>query len=56
MKISINVEEEIKDIEVVISCSRLPPEIEKVLATLRMMKDSYWLKREKKLIFLMFPK
>lgn len=38
MKISINVEEDIKDIEITISCSRLTPEIEKVLATLRMME------------------
>lgn len=38
MKISINVEENIKDIEITISCSRLTPEIEKVLATLRMME------------------
>ncbi len=38
MKISINVEEDIKDIEITISCSRLTPEIEKVLATLRMLE------------------
>lgn len=38
MKISINVEEDIKDIEITISCSRLTPAIEKVLATLRMME------------------
>lgn len=38
MKISINVEEDMKDIEITISCSRLTPEIEKVLATLRMME------------------
>lgn len=45
MKISINVEEEIKDIEVVISCSRLTPEIEKVLATLRMMEKQLLVKK-----------
>ena len=45
MKISINVEEEIKDIEVVISCSRLTPEIEKVLATLRMMERQLLVKK-----------
>ena len=45
MKISINVEEEIKDIEVVISCSRLTPEIEKVLATLRRMERQLLVKK-----------
>ncbi len=45
MKISINVEEDIKDIEVVISCSRLTPEIEKVLATLRMMERQLLVKK-----------
>jgi len=45
LKISINVEEEIKDIEVVISCSRLTPEIEKVLATLRMMERQLLVKK-----------
>jgi DNA-binding LytR/AlgR family response regulator len=39
------VEEEIKDIEVVISCSRLTPEIEKVLATLRMMERQLLVKK-----------
>ena len=37
MKISINVEEDITDIEITISCSRLTPEIEKMLTALRMM-------------------
>ena len=37
MKISINVEEDITDIEIAISCSRLTPEIERMLAALRMM-------------------
>ena len=37
MKISINVKEDIKDIEIMISCGRLTPEIEKLLATLRIM-------------------
>lgn len=45
MKISINVEENIKDIEVVISCSRLTPEIEKVLAALRMMERQLLVKK-----------
>ncbi|MDE5909731.1 MAG: LytTR family transcriptional regulator DNA-binding domain-containing protein [Lachnospiraceae bacterium] len=37
MKIAINVDENVKDIEITISCSRLTPEIEKMLATLRIM-------------------
>lgn len=37
MKISINVDEAVKDIEITISCSRLTPEIEKMLATLRIL-------------------
>ena len=37
MKIAINVDENVKDIEITISCSRLTPEIEKMLATLRIL-------------------
>ena len=37
LKITINVNEDVKDIEVSISCSRLTPEIEKLLATLRIL-------------------
>lgn len=37
LKISINVEENVKDIEIAVSCSRLTPEIEKILATLRIL-------------------
>ena len=37
MKILINVDETRKDTEVMISCPRLTPEIEKVLATLRIL-------------------
>lgn len=37
MKITINVDERIKDIEIMISCGRLTPEIEKLLATLRIL-------------------
>lgn len=37
MKISINIEEDIKDVEIMISCGRLTPEIEKMLATLRIL-------------------
>lgn len=37
MKIEINVDAEISDTQIKISCSRLTPEIEKLLATLRMM-------------------
>lgn len=37
MKISINVDEAVRDIEITISCNRLTPEIEKMLATLRIL-------------------
>ncbi|GFH94306.1 putative HTH-type transcriptional regulator [Lachnospiraceae bacterium] len=37
MKIAINVNEDVKDIEITISCSHLTPEIEKMLVTLRML-------------------
>lgn len=37
MKISINVDEAVKDIEITISCNQLTPEIEKMLATLRIL-------------------
>ena len=37
LKISIHVEETVEDTEITICCGRLTPEIEKILATLRMM-------------------
>lgn len=37
MKILINVDEAVKDIEITISCNQLTPEIEKMLATLRIL-------------------
>ncbi len=37
MKISINVKENVKEIEITISCNRLTPEIEKMLANLRIL-------------------
>lgn len=37
LKIEINVKEGYRDTEIKISCARLTPEIEKVLATLRML-------------------
>lgn len=37
MKIVINVEENVEEIEITISCNRLTPEIEKMLATLRIL-------------------
>lgn len=37
MKISIHVDEQITDTEISVSCGRLTPEIEKILATLRML-------------------
>lgn len=37
MKIEINVDEKIEDMQIRISCKRLTPEIEKLLATMRML-------------------
>lgn len=37
VKISINIQEDVKDIEITISCNRLTPELEKMLATLRIL-------------------
>ena len=39
MKISINIDEALTDTEINVSCSRLTPEIEKLLATLRMLDE-----------------
>lgn len=46
LKISINVDENIRDIEIAISCNRLTPEIERVLATLRILDKQLMVKRE----------
>lgn len=37
LKIAINVNKDVKEIEIAISCSRLTPELEKILATLRIL-------------------
>ncbi len=37
MKIEINIDEAITDMEVVVTCSKLTPKVEKILAALRMM-------------------
>lgn len=37
MKINIHVDEEAKDMEVTVTCQQLTPDVEKLLATLRMM-------------------
>jgi len=42
LKISIHVDENIKDTEITISCRQLTPQIEKVLATLRIL-DRQWM-------------
>ena len=39
MKISININEEVKDTEIAISCNRLTPEIENIITTLRMLNQ-----------------
>lgn len=37
MKIEINIEETVTDMEVVVTCNKLTPKVEKILAALRMM-------------------
>lgn len=39
MKISINIDESMQDTEIQISCNQLTPEIEKILATLRILNQ-----------------
>lgn len=39
MKIAINIDEKVQDTEILISCNRLTPEIEKILATLRILNQ-----------------
>ena len=46
MKIVINVNEEATDLEIAISCSRLTPEIERILATLRILEKQLMVSRE----------
>lgn len=45
MKISINVDADISDTEIQISCSRLTPEIERILATLRILDKQLMAKK-----------
>lgn len=46
MKISINVDADISDTEILISCSHLTPEIERILATLRILDKQIMAKKE----------
>ena len=46
MKISINIKEEIKDTEIAITCPQLTPEIEKILATLRILNQQLMVEKE----------
>lgn len=46
MKISINVNADISDAEILISCSHLTPEIERILATLRILDKQIMTKKE----------
>ena len=47
MKISINTNESIKETEITISCKHLTPEIEKILATLRILNQQLLVEKEK---------
>lgn len=46
MKIAINVDEKVNDIEIQISCRQLTPEIEKILATLRILNEQMMVTKE----------
>lgn len=46
MKISINVDAKMKDTEIQISCNQLTPEIEKILATLRILNEQLMVMKE----------
>ncbi len=46
MKITIQVDENIKDTEIAITCNQLSPEIEKMMATLRMLDQQLMVTKE----------
>ena len=46
MKISINIDADISDTEILISCSHLTPEIERILGTLRILDKQIMAKKE----------
>lgn len=46
MKLTININEEVKDTEIVIHCNSLSPEIEKILATLRILNQQMMVIKE----------
>lgn len=46
MKITINVDEQINETEIAIHCKQLTPDIEKILATLRMINQQLMVMRE----------
>ena len=46
MKISININDEVKDTEISISCSQLTPEVEKIITTLRIMNQQLVVTKE----------
>lgn len=52
MKIEINVEEGMEDTIITVSCGRLTPEIEKLLAAIRMLDRQLTVRKEKETYFL----
>ena len=46
LKITININEEIKDTDIVINCNSLSPEIERILATLRILNQQLMVTKE----------
>lgn len=51
MKISININEAVADTEVNISCNQLTPEIEKIIATLRILNQQLMVQKEEERLF-----
>ena len=46
MKITIQIDDKIRDTEIVVTCNKLTPEIEKMLATLRMLDQQLMVTKE----------
>lgn len=52
MKIEINVDERAEDLKISVTCRQLTPEVEKLLATLRMMNHQLTVRKDDEIYFL----
>ena len=52
MKIEINVDERAEDLKISVTCKQLTPEVEKLLATLRMMDHQLTARKDNEIYFL----